>query len=125
MKRDTVKETGKVSRKIDPLTVEVEVKESSACAKCGICHFSKTGTLILDAKNEIGASVGDTVEVEVPEGSVVFSSLLIFIFPIIAFFIGYLIKGIVPGAVCLAVYLIFLYFYDKKAKTIPKITRIV
>ena len=120
-----MKETGKVSRKIDPLTVEVEVKESSACAKCGICHFSKTGTLILDAKNEIGASVGDTVEVEVPEGSVVFSSLLIFIFPIIAFFIGYLIKGIVPGAVCLAVYLIFLYFYDKKAKTIPKITRIV
>ena len=125
MKRDAVKETGKVLRKIDPLTVEVEVKESSACAKCGICHFSKTGTLILDAKNEIGASVGDTVEVEVPEGSVVFSSLLIFIFPIIAFFIGYLIKGIVPGAVCLAVYLIFLYFYDKKAKTIPKITRIV
>jgi len=120
-----VKESGKVTRLIGPGLAEVEIKASSACAKCGICHFDQGGTLSMEAKNDIGASAGDAVEIDIPDGSVVLSSFLIFIFPLIAFFVGFIFKGIVAGAACLALYLTFLYFYDKNAKTIPKITHVV
>lgn len=120
-----MKESGKVTRIIGPGLAEVEIKASSACAKCGICHFDQGGTLSMEAKNDIGASVSDAVEMDIPEGSVVLSSFLIFIFPLIAFFAGFIFKGGAAGAACLALYLIFLYFYDKKTKTIPKITRVV
>ncbi|MFH1710417.1 MAG: SoxR reducing system RseC family protein [bacterium] len=120
-----MKESGKVLRKIDLRLAEVEIRSTSACAKCGICHFNQAGTLSMEAENDIGASVGNIVEINIPEGQVILSSFLIFIFPILVFFTGYIIKGIMLGAVCLILYLIFLYFYDKKTKTIPKITRIV
>jgi len=120
-----VKESGKVTGIISPGLAEVEIKASSACAKCGICHFDRAGTLSIKANNDIGACAGDAVEMDIPEGSVVLSSFLIFIFPLIAFFAGFIFKGIAAGAVCLALYLIFLYFYDKNTKTVPKITRVV
>jgi sigma-E factor negative regulatory protein RseC len=120
-----VKETGRVLRIVDPHIAEVEIRSGSACAKCGICHFDRGGVLSMEAKNDIGASVGDVVEVEIPEGRVILSSLMIFIFPIIAFFGGYLLRGLVSGVICLALYLIFLYFYDKRTKTIPRIARVL
>jgi sigma-E factor negative regulatory protein RseC len=120
-----VRETGKILRKIDPHLADVEIRSTSACAKCGVCHFNQSGLLSMEAKNDIGASVGDAVEIEIPEGRVILSSLMIFIFPIIAFFAGYLIKGLVLGAAVLIAYLIFLYLYDKRTKTIPRIARIL
>ena len=120
-----MRESGKVTRIIGPGLAEVEIKASSGCAKCGMCHFDRAGTLSMEARNDIGACAGDAVEMDIPEGSVVLSSSLIFIFPLIAFFVGFIFKGIVAGAACLALYLTFLYFYDKNTKTIPKITRVV
>lgn len=79
----------------------------------------------MEAKNDIGASVGDVVEVEVPESQVIWASLLIFIFPIFVFFAGYIIKGFILGVIFLIVYLTFLYFYDKSTKTVPRITRVL
>lgn len=120
-----MKELGTVLRKMDPHIAEVEIRTSSACAQCGACHFNKAGTLSMEAKNDVEASVGDVVEVEIPEAHVILSSLLIFIFPIFAFFAGYIIRGFILGAIFLSVYLTFLYFYDKKTKTVPRITRVL
>jgi positive regulator of sigma E activity len=120
-----LKESGKVIRNIDQGRAIVEVHSSAACANCGACRFNDSGILSMEAENGIGARAGETVEVEIPEGRVVLSSLMIFIFPIFAFFLGYLIKGIISGAVCLAVYLVFLYHFDKRTKTMPKITRVL
>jgi positive regulator of sigma E activity len=120
-----VKESGKVTRIIGPGLVEIEIKASFACAKCGICHFDQAGVLSMAVKNNVEAVVCDVVEVEVPEAHVVSSSILIFIFPIFAFFIGYLIKGLILGSIFLFIYLVFLYLYDKKAKTMPRITRVL
>jgi hypothetical protein len=50
---------------------------------------------------------------------------LIFIFPIFAFFVGYIIKGLFLGVIFLIIYLIFLFLYDKKTKTVPRITRVL
>ena len=65
-----MKEVGKVIKKTGNLAV-VEIKESSACARChaylpvrqagrqagGICAFDKSGTLTLEAIDIAGASV--------------------------------------------------------------------
>ena len=79
----------------------------------------------MEVENGIRARAGDAVEIEIPEGSVILSSLMIFIFPIVAFFSGYLIRGSITGAACLAVYLVFLYCFDERTKTAPKITRVL
>jgi len=120
-----LKESGKVIRIIGDGLVEVEIKASSGCAKCGACNFDRSGTMSMEAKNEIGASRGDVVEIEIPEGSVIFSSLLIFIFPIIAFFAGYIMKGLILGSICLLAYMIFLFVYDRKKRVIPRITALI
>jgi sigma-E factor negative regulatory protein RseC len=120
-----MKESGKVLRKIDAGLAEVEVRAGSACASCGLCGYARPGIRSMEVKNEIGASVGDMVEIEVPESKVILSSLMIFIFPIFAFFAGYIIRGVISGVVCLAVYLAFLFYYDKKKRVTPRITSII
>jgi len=127
-----MKEIGKVIKRLDPKVVQVELKESSACAKChayrqagGKCAFSPEGKLTVDAVDNMGASAGDNVEIEVPESSVIFISLLVFIFPLIVFFVGFLIRGIIPALILLLIYLVFLFIYDRRSKTAAKISRIL
>jgi len=133
-----MKEVGKVIKKTGNLAV-VEIKESSACAKChaylpvrqagrqagGICAFDKSGTLTLEAIDIAGASVGDYVEAEIPGRDILLSGFLIFILPIVVFFSGYILIGAIFGAVLLAIYLTMLYLYDRSRKTIPRITRVL
>ena len=120
-----MKESGKVISADDRGGAVIEIRSSSGCDKCGACHFNGAGVLSMEAENKVGARAGDAVEIEIPEGSVIFSSLMIFIFPIVAFFSGYLIRGIITGAAFLSVYLVFLYYFDKRTRTAPKITRVL
>lgn len=120
-----MKESGKVLRKIDGGLAEVEVLAGSSCAACGICSFARSGIRSMEVKNDIGASVGDAVEIEVPEGKVILSSLMIFIFPVFAFFAGYIVRGVISGVICLAIYLAFLCYYDKKKRVTPRITAVI
>ena len=120
-----MKESGRVVKKINPNVVEIELQESSACVKCGLCHLNKSGTLTLEASDDIGVSVGDSVEVYIPESRVILSSLMLFIFPLVAFFSGYLLRGIILAVILLSVYMLFVYFYDKKAKIAPKVIRLL
>jgi positive regulator of sigma E activity len=120
-----MKEIGMVSKVLNELNAEVEIKESPACVKCGMCMFKSTGNIKLEVTNPVGAKAGDQVEIDLPEAKVILSSMLIFILPLIVFFVGYLIKGPVLAAVMLAGYLVWLYYYDKKSKAIPRITRVL
>jgi len=119
-----MKEIGKVISKTGNLAM-VEIKESSACAKCGICAFGKSGTLTLEAVDNAGASVEDYVEVEITGKDMVMSAFLIFMLPLIIFFSGYMLIGIMFGAVLLAIYLPLLYLYDRSRETIPRVTRVL
>jgi positive regulator of sigma E activity len=120
-----MKEIGIVSKVLSELNVEVEIKESPACVKCGMCLFKSTGSITLEVTNLVGAKAGDKVEIDLPEAKVILSSMLIFILPLIVFFGGYLIKGPVLAAIILTGYLVWLYFFDKKSKAIPRITRVL
>ena len=120
-----MKETASVIRKTEDKTAEVSLNRTSACAKCGLCSFNEKGTLTLQVMDEIGVAEGDLVEIYLPESSVIAASILVFILPIIVFFIGYLLRGLLFGSAILAAYLAFLYIFDRKSRMLPKITRVL
>lgn len=119
-----MKEIGRVVKKAEGLAI-VEIKEGSACTKCGLCAFGKDGVITFEVPDSEEIAIGDHVEVSIPERDVIISGFLIFIAPLLIFFSGYIIKGIVLGAFLLAIYLLALYFYDRSIKALPKITRVL
>jgi sigma-E factor negative regulatory protein RseC len=85
-------EIGIVVEKTGP-TVRVEAEAYHACASCGARHTcsipgGETKKRSLVIHNSIGAEPGDYVEFIVREQSVVASSLLIYLFPVIALVAG-------------------------------------
>lgn len=74
----------------------IEVSRSSACVGCsqqGGCSISLEAgspnrTLV---ENPLGARPGDTVEVSLPEGVVVWGALTVYILPLVALFAGMLV----------------------------------
>lgn len=119
-----MKEVGKVIKKSGERS-DIEIKKSSACAKCGLCAFNDAGVFTIEASDRTSSVPGDYVEVEVPGKDVLVSAFLIFIFPLIIFFTGYILLGIIFGTVLLAVYLPLLYLFDRSRKTIPRVIRIL
>ena len=120
-----MRESGRVVAKISADVVRVELRPSSSCLKCGLCSLGPNGALTMDAVDKMGASIGSTVEIEIPESHVIKSALLIFICPLLAFFGGFLIGGVFLGVAALLVYLTFLFFYDRKINTVPRISRVL
>ena len=70
--------------------VDVRVASGAACASCGACcHVDNDGVTIEGARNALGASVGDEVEVEVPEGADTRAGVIVFIVPAVGLLAGY------------------------------------
>ncbi|MCK4593722.1 SoxR reducing system RseC family protein [bacterium] len=91
-------ELGRVLRRLDGFRVEVEVIRHADCGDCRICGSftdGKPNTLI--ARNLIGAGEGDTVRMEVEPKRVVGLSALVFLLPILAFVVGYVLVMIFIG----------------------------
>jgi len=128
-----LKEQGKVIRIVKEDIAEVSFSPKSACAKCGLCHRASGGEMVILALNEIGAKIGEGVEVEIPEVQFIKSSFLIFIFPIISLIVFYLIGFVISGdqgvgalssilGLILAAFLLKMYdLYIVKGKPIARI----
>lgn len=71
---------------------EVEVVRRGACshdcAKCGGCGV-EVQTLLVTARNEAGASVGDRVTIEGENKTVLGLAALVYTLPLVLFFLGY------------------------------------
>ena len=80
-------------------TAEVLLVRESACSgdchKCSGCGAAKE-TLIFTAKNAINASRGDLVKVESATGPVLKAAVVLYVIPLILFFLGYYL-GTIPG----------------------------
>lgn len=64
-------------------------KRSSACAKCGACRLaSEEENMYLKINNNLGAGVGDVVEVETNTSSVLTASVIAYVIPLIFLIIG-------------------------------------
>lgn len=88
-----MRESGKVIKEdARKKNVTVEFERKSACEKCGMCMMSKSNmTVSLTLKNNMGAKIGDTVEVSMGDSFVLTSAAIVYIIPLILGGIGLLI----------------------------------
>lgn len=80
-----------------PEKAEVEVLRGTACGddcgSCEVCHYASK--IRVEARNAIGASVGDRVEIETATSRVLGAAVLVYVVPFVLFFIGYAIAALV------------------------------
>jgi len=67
----------------------VQMQKGDNCKDCTICDSYGAGFRSIEAVNNIGAQVGDSVEVEIKSSNLLKYSFLVFIFPIIMMIAGY------------------------------------
>lgn len=71
----------------------VRVRESACsgdCHKCSGCGAARE-TIVLRAKNDIGAQVGDVVRLESASSPVLKAAAVLYVLPLLAFFAGYIV----------------------------------
>ena len=77
----------------------VHVRQSACsgdCHKCSGCGAAKE-TVIFTARNGIGAKSGDLVKVESSTGPVLKAAVVLYVLPLVLFFLGYYL-GTLPGS---------------------------
>ena len=89
---------------------------SGDCHKCSGCGAAKE-TLLLRADNPIGAQQGDLVNIHSDSGPVLKAAAVLYVLPLVLFFLGYALGGVqwdhggLAGslAFCLGIALVVLY----------------
>lgn len=97
------------------------VRESACsgdCHKCSGCGAAKEA-IVLEARNAIGAKVGDLVKIEAESGPVLKAAMVMYMVPMILFFVGYAIGavwglGALVGGVFFAGSIALAVVYDRK-----------
>ena len=74
----------------------VEMEASKACEACGACRYSREGRMVATVRNQLNANVGDSVDIEIEPKVVIGAALVVYMLPLVMFFLGYAI-GIVVG----------------------------
>ena len=78
-----------------PDKAEVEVLRGTACGddcgSCEVCHYASK--IRVEARNDIGAQLGDRVEIEARTSRVLGAAVLVYVVPFVLFFIGYIIAA--------------------------------
>lgn len=120
---------------------QVRVRRASACAgahNCGTCdHCSmmeNAPEIVVSAFNSCGAQVGDTVTVESATAGVLGAAALLYLVPILLFFVGYAIGSglalsksgaIAGGGVGFAIGILGAFGLDRYRRSRPVSYRIV
>ena len=106
----------------DGTATVIHIRESACsgdCHKCSGCGAAKEAVLF-EAENPIGARRGDLVKIESATGPVLKAAVVLYVIPLVLFFLGYYL-GTLPGnfgglggclGFCLGVALVVLY--DRK-----------
>ena len=89
----------RVKEVFDNGTADVLLVRESACSgdchKCSGCGAAKE-TVVVTAKNTINARRGDLVKVESATGPVMKAAVVLYVIPLVLFFLGYYL-GTLPG----------------------------
>ena len=104
---------------------------SGDCHQCSGCGAAKE-TLLLTAQNPIGARPGQVVTVRSESGPVLLDAAMLYMMPLVLFFVGYLVgevwckRGALGGCLTFALGIILAAVYDRrvaaKRKTVYTIT---
>ena len=126
-----------IVKKIKDNMAEVEIQRSSACGEsCASCGLCPGQTAVVTASNDIHATVGDRVTIDMADKKVLGAAFLVYIVPLIALIAGYFIgyaafKSELPsvgiGFLLMAVTFGIIILCDKKLKKryTPRIVSIV
>ena len=119
----------------DGTATVVHVRESACsgdCHKCSGCGAAKEA-IVFEARNEIGAGVGDLVKVESGTGPVLKAAMVLYMIPMVLFFAGYALgdwllgMGALAGCLGFLLSIVLVVVYDrkvvKKANMIYTITK--
>jgi len=112
----------------------IRVRESACsgdCHKCAGCGAQQQ-TMLLDARNPIGAKPGDLVIIQSQSGPVLAAAAVLYVSPIVLFFVGYLAgallahQGALGGCLGFVAGIVLAAVYDRKVagkqKTVYTIT---
>ena len=115
---------------------KIKVIRSSTCGECKACILGNTeSSVILPARNDVGAVVGDTVYF-VAKQKPWFATLLLFLFPLVLLLAGLIVSlligvdeliSVAIGLGCMAIGFISVLILDKtyfSKKYLAQITRI-
>lgn len=98
-----------VTRVLEDGFAEVAMRRESACSgECGSCGgcSAQAQTITVRARNALGAAAGDRVVVETAGRTVLSAALLVYLVPLVLFFVGWAVGYVIglPGmtAVCCA-----------------------
>ena len=100
----------------------VHIRESACsgdCHKCSGCGAAKEG-IELTAKNPIGARVGDFVTIEAATGPVLRGAAVLYMMPLLLFFLGYALgaavwsKGGLVGCISFVLSIVLVIVYDRR-----------
>lgn len=103
---------------------------SGDCHKCSGCGAVQE-TLLLTANNPIGAKPGDVVTVEAKTGPVLMAAAMLYVLPLVLFFVGCILGSfwngaVLTGGICFVLGIVLAVLYDrlvaKKQKTVYTIT---
>ena len=106
----------------DGTALVMHVRESACsgdCHKCSGCGAAKE-TILLKAKNPIGARRGDLVKLESATGPVLKAAAVMYMLPMLLFFVGYFLGdslwqlGALVGCLFFAVSIALAVLYDRK-----------
>ena len=83
----------------DGTAMVIHVRESACsgdCHKCSGCGAAKE-TILIKAKNPIGAARGDLVKLESASGPVLKAAAVLYLLPMVMFFLGYYVGDVLLG----------------------------
>lgn len=91
---------------------------SGDCHKCSGCG-AQAETILLKADNPIGARAGDLVKIESATGPVLKAAAMLYVVPMVLFFLGYLVgfllwgKGALVGCLAFVLGISLAVVYDR------------
>ena len=106
----------------DGTAMVIHVRESACsgdCHKCSGCGAAKE-TILLKAKNPIGAMRGDLVKLESATGPVLKAAAVLYLLPMLLFFVGYFAgdvlfgHGALVGCLAFVASIALVVLYDRK-----------
>ena len=106
----------------DGTATVIHVRESACsgdCHKCSGCGAAKEA-ILLEAKNPIGARVGDLVTIESETGPVLKAAAVMYLLPMVLFFAGYALgaalwqRGALTGGLAFLASIGLAVVYDRK-----------
>lgn len=104
----------------------VRVLRRPACAGCdggGGCCEGQEKPMETRVRNPIGAQPGEIVTVETPSGAILGTAAMVYLLPLIAFFVGYFAGGsILWGALAILPAFLATWLYNRRCTKTGRLT---